>query len=621
MPPLPVAYKTGAAKADITDSRRGLVFAGYSYEEQESSGTVDVPLFARAFVIEESAGANRLCLVVIDAWACPEPIKTRVLEKLPAALRAKFNRSNLVISATHTHSAPGGYADYFLYNLTTGGHDKILLTKIVTGIVTAIKTAYANLKPGKVFVAQGDLAGCGDNRSVKAYRATPEGQQADAYDKRTDREMTALRFTQLTDAGETEIGLYSIFAIHPTSIGMFNVDISGDNKGWAAQVCEMAKGGSYVAAFANANAGDVSPNVTVRPDWSSSITRPEGRPGTAETQADKARMKANGQMQADKALALVSGPMTELTGPLRSRSTHVDMSNVRIAPGKRTFKAALGASFAAGSKEDSIGILTMFGIVDFRPDINEGVNLGAYAAGYARTVQVVGQPDAEKLRDLQEAWKLTVLALKWLANGEFDALKADALAHSWAYPRAAQVLFPDRVEDLNPTFPTGATWKWEVPHSNNWPAAYVAGHGEKPIMFAVGITQLKKNGRTPFLDQPLVPHVVQLQAVQIGGLVLGALPNELTTVAGRRMKGMLRNVFGTVTSHVALVAYANDYAFYITTKEEYDQQQYEGASTLYGPHTLDAYLQEMSKVATALRNTTALAVGTPVVPKAIYLKR
>ena len=43
--------------------------------------------------------------------------------------------------------------------------------------------------------------------------------------------------------------------------------------------------------------------------------------------------------------------------------------------------------------------------------------------------------------------------------------------------------------------------------------------------------------------------------------------------------------------HVILSTYANDYAQYITTKEEYDMQHYEGASTPFGPQTLAAYTQ------------------------------
>jgi hypothetical protein len=42
---------------------------------------------------------------------------------------------------------------------------------------------------------------------------------------------------------------------------------------------------------------------------------------------------------------------------------------------------------------------------------------------------------------------------------------------------------------------------------------------------------------------------------------------------------------------VVLSGLSGTYSSYITTWEEYRVQRYEGASTLYGPHTLDAYIQ------------------------------
>lgn len=44
-------------------------------------------------------------------------------------------------------------------------------------------------------------------------------------------------------------------------------------------------------------------------------------------------------------------------------------------------------------------------------------------------------------------------------------------------------------------------------------------------------------------------------------------------------------------THLVIAGLTNTYASYITTFEEYGVQRYEGASTLYGPHTLDAYIQ------------------------------
>ena len=42
---------------------------------------------------------------------------------------------------------------------------------------------------------------------------------------------------------------------------------------------------------------------------------------------------------------------------------------------------------------------------------------------------------------------------------------------------------------------------------------------------------------------------------------------------------------------VVIAGLANTYSSYVTTFEEYAEQRYEGASTIFGPHTLDAYIQ------------------------------
>ena len=43
--------------------------------------------------------------------------------------------------------------------------------------------------------------------------------------------------------------------------------------------------------------------------------------------------------------------------------------------------------------------------------------------------------------------------------------------------------------------------------------------------------------------------------------------------------------------HVVIAGLANTYSSYVATFEEYGVQRYEGASTIFGPHTLDAYIQ------------------------------
>ena len=42
---------------------------------------------------------------------------------------------------------------------------------------------------------------------------------------------------------------------------------------------------------------------------------------------------------------------------------------------------------------------------------------------------------------------------------------------------------------------------------------------------------------------------------------------------------------------IVIAGLTNTYSSYVTTFEEYGVQRYEGASTIFGPHTLDAYIQ------------------------------
>lgn len=65
----------------------------------------------------------------------------------------------------------------------------------------------------------------------------------------------------------------------------------------------------------------------------------------------------------------------------------------------------------------------------------------------------------------------------------------------------------------------------------------------------------------------------------------------------------------TADSHVVIAGLSNSYSHYITTYEEYQQQRYEGASTLYGPHTLAAYEQTFDDLATKLARNEPVPSG------------
>uniref|UniRef100_A0A8B9RR43 Neutral ceramidase n=1 Tax=Accipiter nisus TaxID=211598 RepID=A0A8B9RR43_9AVES len=55
---------------------------------------------------------------------------------------------------------------------------------------------------------------------------------------------------------------------------------------------------------------------------------------------------------------------------------------------------------------------------------------------------------------------------------------------------------------------------------------------------------------------------------------------------------------------VVIAGLCNVYTHYITTYEEYQVQRYEAASTIYGPHTLSAYIQLYRGLARAIATNT-----------------
>ena len=129
--------------------------------------------------------------------------------------------------------------------------------------------------------------------------------------------------------------------------------------------------------------------------------------------------------------------------------------------------------------------------------------------------------------------------------------------------------------------------------------ADVPGHSPKAIVYATGLG-----------NPPLTPNILPLQIIKIGTLVLTGIPGEICTMAGRRLRDtVLDELKDFGIQHLALAAYANDYSLYITTKEEYEKQHYEGGATLFGPYTLLAYQQEFRKLANALKTGSSIEPG------------
>jgi neutral ceramidase len=91
------------------------------------------------------------------------------------------------------------------------------------------------------------------------------------------------------------------------------------------------------------------------------------------------------------------------------------------------------------------------------------------------------------------------------------------------------------------------------------------------------------------------------QILRIGHVAIVGIPGEMTVQAGRRLENALRIRLGPAgVQKIILTGLANEYSGYITTPEEYPSQQYEGASTLFGRLTFDAYSEIFVQLADAL---------------------
>ena len=175
-----------------------------------------------------------------------------------------------MITATHTHATPGGITHQSLYNITTLGFHQDTFNAQVDGSLKAIRQATKDLAPGNLTISSSKLTGVGANRSREAFNLDSP-QLRSKLPGGTDPTNMTLR---LERNGKTRAVL-NWYAIHPTSLTSKNTLISSDNKGYAEYLLETqdhgvdrnvpGSGDGFVAAFANANAGDVSPNTWLRP--------------------------------------------------------------------------------------------------------------------------------------------------------------------------------------------------------------------------------------------------------------------------------------------------------------------------------------------------------------------
>lgn len=557
-------FRYAAGIADITGPAGGKIQMGNEDPTHYSQGLY-MRQYARSFVIGAPCNGRRVAITITDTGMLFEAVRRAVLDRIAAApdMAPHYGPDNIMLSATHTHSGPGGYSHYTAYNALRFGYDDKTFKAIVEGTFESLREAHRNYQQhpttGPITMAMGELLGANSSRAAYSYRQNTEAERSQYRDIHnndinTNRLMTLLR---LQRSNGDEVGAINWFSVHPTSANEATELIHGDNKGYAAYRFERIKGTDaeadrepFVSAFMQSDEGDVFSRV-----WHNNEEALHAK--ELPTQEPYPLVTAVGTAQMAKALTLYNEATRPLVGPLDYRLMYVKMDAVTVtdpvvlaslqhppeldAPVKKTCNASMGFSFPSG--------------------------------GFA------SEPD-----DI-EGGKFTPAALS-CRNPDYVAAARNDIMRSFA----------GKIPSYLAAYAVGCNLK-QIPGLN------LECQAEKPVLFVFG----------PPLN--ISPNIVPLQLFRIGNLAIIGLPWEITTMSGRRIRDTVLNVLRDVgVDYVVITGLANDYVSYLTTREEYAVQEYESASNQFGPWSLAAIQQEMRKLALTMRDGQS-APASPIPPR------
>jgi len=504
------------------------------------------PLYARAMVVRDQTG-GRFAYVCADLLLMSQAVRIAVLDGLTRDYaELGLDEARVMLTATHTHSAPAGYSHYFWINIGGPGFSRRVFDGIVGGILEAIVAADRARRPGRLRFLTGEVptdAGIAFNRSWFAYNRNNDVAAVD-YERRAeavDATMKVLRFDpdpQPKDGGGR--GMICWFPLHGTCVHSENRKLHPDHKGLACGAFESRSGAFGI--FAQEATGDVSPNHRLDNHRGKVVGRfeddYESAAWVASVEADHAhRIAGASQGHAGDG---AGGRGQAVDGNLAAAIRYVDFSAAPIdprlaaSPGApaTTRSARLGVSMALGTAE---GPGPLYG-TPWVPQLCNGL---ARATDAVRGVRGVRRHDP--------LWPM--LELDRGMDGRLMGILG----------LRSPLLLP-----------------------------------VDPIVRYV--RSLMKDGALN--DTPWIPQIVPCQVVRMGPLAIAAIPFEPTTVAGRRLRHtLLDGLAPEGVEAVVLNPYANAYAGYLTTFEEYQVQHYEAGYTVFGPWQLAAVRTAFATVA------------------------
>src|SRR4051794_244066 len=385
------AFEAGVGRSDVTPPT-GFPTMGYVRSDAIARGQ-HTRLFARAIVLQ--SGDRKLALVATDLGFTPGGLVSEVAARLASR---GFSERTIVISASHTHSGPAGYANFQSDNFvaptmgTPGQFDVAGDTRLygflIERVAMAIVRADMNLGPAKAAWGSGTLDGVTDNRSLEAHLADhgldePYGtgkvdQDPAGYRHTIDDEVDVLRVDRVAGRTSYPIGGWLAFADHgtvnPYTLGVYNADHHGP----AERLFERAlrrsarvpAGQDVVGAYGNADAGDMTAGLRGRgPAFAEEV-------GSREADAFLTAWRRAGR-------SLSASPVVDL------RWTRSCFCGRTVEGGQVADSPRMGQPFLTGSEENRGPLFDLTG------QHYEGLRLPLDAGPQGRKIGVLGPPEAD----------------------------------------------------------------------------------------------------------------------------------------------------------------------------------------------------------------------------------
>ena len=352
--------RAGVGKADITP-RTGYYLGGWTRADRVAQGQ-HTRLWARALVLEQ--GGRKMALVAVDLFMVPGGLVKHVGDALAAH---GLSEQTILMSASHTHSGPGGYANFKTFNtaapspatvadplsfyrlLDPKPADPQLYSFLVGRIAEAIRRADADLGPAAAGWGSAELHGLTMNRSIEAHLANhgmslERGQGAAEQDPAgvahtIDPSVNVLRVDKIVRGRRVPIGGWSTFADHGTVTKSSFPYYNQDHHASALRVFErrvrragrVPRRQAVLNVYGNSNEGDQSAGLV--------------RDGPAASDY-VGRVEAAAMLRAWRAARPARRP------PLDSRWTRVCFCGQPTEGGNVADYAMIGVPFLTGSEEE-----------------------------------------------------------------------------------------------------------------------------------------------------------------------------------------------------------------------------------------------------------------------------